>query len=199
MLREMVIDGCDIPEDGTGVDPADGALVRVAEGDQRAFASLYDMLSARAFGLIKRVLVDHAQSEEVLQEVFLEVWQRATSYSPERGSARTWVLTMAHRRSVDRVRAAQASAGRDTRAGLRELHAAPVPVEEHVELLVDGTEAAEALQLLPEVQREPLMLAYFGGYTQQEIAVLLGAPLGTIKTRMRDGLSRLRVTMEGAS
>lgn len=199
MLREMVIDGCDIPEDGTGVDPADGALVRVAEGDQRAFASLYDMLSARAFGLIKRVLVDHAQSEEVLQEVFLEVWQRATSYSPERGSARTWVLTMAHRRSVDRVRAAQASAGRDMRAGLRELHAAPVPVEEHVELLVDGTEAAEALQLLPEVQREPLMLAYFGGYTQQEIAVLLGAPLGTIKTRMRDGLSRLRVTMEGAS
>ncbi|WP_026139490.1 sigma-70 family RNA polymerase sigma factor [Leucobacter salsicius] len=199
MLREMVIDGCDIPEDGTGVDPADGALVRVAEGDQRAFASLYDMLSARAFGLIKRVLVDHAQSEEVLQEVFLEVWQRATSYSPERGSARTWVLTMAHRRSVDRVRAAQASAGRDMRAGLRELYAAPVPVEEHVELLVDGTEAAEALQLLPEVQREPLMLAYFGGYTQQEIAVLLGAPLGTIKTRMRDGLSRLRVTMEGAS
>lgn len=199
MLKEMVIDGCDIPEDGTGVDPADEALVRVAEGDQQAFARLYDMLAARALGLIKRVLVDHAQSEEVLQEVMLEVWQQAATYAPERGSARTWVLTIAHRRAVDRVRAAQASIGRDVRAGLRELRATPEAVEDHVALLVDGTRAAQALHLLPEAQREPLVLAYFGGYTQREIAVLLGAPLGTIKTRMRDGLSRLRVTMEGAS
>lgn len=199
MLRETVIDGCDIPEDGTGIDPADAALMRVAVGDQGAFARLYDMLATRTLGLIKRVLIDHAQSEEVLQEVMLEVWQQAAAYAPERGSARTWVLTIAHRRAVDRVRASQASIGRDVRAGLRELHAPAAPVDEHVALLVDGTRAAQALQLLPEAQREPLVLAYFGGYTQREIAVLLGAPLGTIKTRMRDGLSRLRVTMEGAS
>lgn len=199
MLKEMVIDGCEIPEDGTGADPADQALVRVAQGDQRAFATLYDMLSSRALGLIKRVLVDHAQSEEVLQEVFLEVWQQAASFKPDRGSARSWVLTFAHRRAVDRVRAAQASVGRDERAGLRELHTPSAPVDEHVELLVDGTRATVALQDLPEVQREPLVLAYFGGYTQREISVLVGAPLGTIKTRMRDGLSRLREAMEVAS
>ena len=199
MLKEMVIDGYEIPEDGTGVDPADEALTHVASGDQRAFAGLYDMLAARVLGLIKRVLVDHAQSEEVLQEVMLEVWQQAAAFAPERGSARTWVLTIAHRRAVDRVRAAQASGGRDMRAGLRELHTASEPVDEHVALLVDGTRAAQALRQLPETQREPLVLAYFGGYTQREIAVLLSAPLGTIKTRMRDGLTRLRVTMEGAS
>lgn len=199
MLKEMVIDGCEIPEDGSGADPADQALVRVATGDQRAFASLYDMLSSRALGLIRRVLVDHAQSEEVLQEVFLEVWQQAASFDPDRGNARSWVLTFAHRRAVDRVRAAQASIERDERAGMRELHTPSAPVDEHVELLVDGTRAALALRDLPEAQREPLVLAYFGGYTQREISVLLGAPLGTIKTRMRDGLSRLRKTMEVAS
>lgn len=199
MLKEMVIDGCDIPEDGTGADPADEALIRVAAGDQRAFAALYNMLSSRTLGLIRRVLVDHAQSEEVLQEVFLEVWQQAGSFDLKRGSARSWVLTFAHRRAVDRVRSSQASIGRDERAGMRELHTPHLPVDEQVELLVDGSRAALALRELPEAQREPLVLAYFGGYTQSEISVLLGAPLGTIKTRMRDGLSRLRQTMEVTS
>lgn len=199
MLKEMVIDGCEIPEDGTGGDPADEALVRAATGDTRAFATLYDMLSSRTLGLIRRVLIDHAQSEEVLQEVFLEVWQQAASFDPARGSARSWVFTFAHRRAVDRVRAGQASQRRDERVGLRELHTKSTPIDEHVELLVDGTRAALALRNLPETQREPLVLAYFGGYTQREISVLLGAPLGTIKTRMRDGLSRLRESMEVTS
>ncbi|MHA3685048.1 ECF RNA polymerase sigma factor SigK [Leucobacter sp. HY1910] len=199
MLKEMVIDGCDIPEDGTAADPADAALARVATGDQRAFAALYDMLSARALGLIRRVLIDHAQSEEVLQEVFLEVWQQARSFDPDRGSARAWVLTFAHRRAVDRVRSAHAAAGRDERAGLRELGTPGQPIDEQVELLVDGAQATEALHALPEAQREPLVLAYFGGYSQSEIAVLLGVPLGTVKTRMRDGLTRLRKTLEVVS
>lgn len=199
MLKEMVIDGCDIPEGGTAADPADVALARVAEGDQRAFAALYDMLSPRALGLIRRVLIDHAQSEEVLQEVFLEVWQQARSFDPDRGSARAWVLTFAHRRAVDRVRSANAAAGRDERAGLRELGTPGQPVDEQVELLVDGAQATEALHTLPEAQREPLVLAYFGGYSQSEIAVLLSVPLGTVKTRMRDGLTRLRKTLEVVS
>ncbi|HEX5859115.1 MAG TPA: sigma factor, partial [Microbacterium sp.] len=116
MLESMVIDGFDVPDDGSGtVDHAGALLERVAAGDRAAFSALYDMLSPRAFGLILRVLVDRSQSEEVLQEVFLEVWQSAARFAPNRGQGRSWVLTIAHRRAVDRVRAAQASTDRDYR------------------------------------------------------------------------------------
>ena len=198
MLVEMVIDGVEIPEDGRGVDPANSALSRAAAGDQSAFAELYDMLSGRVFGLILRVLVDRSQSEEVLQEVFLEVWETAASFDPGRGQARSWVLTIAHRRAVDRVRSAESRTRRDTRVGLQDLHTPVASVEEHVQILVDGSRATRALDTLPEAQRQPIVLAYFGGYSQREIAALVGAPLGTIKTRMRDGLSRLRTEMEVA-
>src|SRR5690242_8841941 len=125
MLVDMVIDGIDVPEDGTeSVDHIGGLLQRVADGDQASFARLYDMLSPRVFGLILRVLVDRAQSEEVLQEVFLEIWQSASRFAPNRGQGRSWVLTIAHRRAVDRVRSAQASTDRDVRAGLRDLDVA---------------------------------------------------------------------------
>ncbi|UOQ59563.1 ECF RNA polymerase sigma factor SigK [Leucobacter rhizosphaerae] len=196
MLMEMVIDGVEISGDADGVDPADAALTRTASGDQSAFAELYDMLSGRVFGLIVRVLVDRSQSEEVLQEVFLEVWQSARSFDGSRGHARSWVLTIAHRRAVDRVRSAEARIRRDTRVGLQEVHTPVSSVEEHVQLLVDGSRATRALDTLPESQRQTIVLAYFGGYSQREIAALLGAPLGTVKTRMRDGLSRLRTEME---
>jgi RNA polymerase sigma-70 factor (ECF subfamily) len=195
MLVEMVIDGIDVPEDGTGSDRAADLLVRIAAGDDRAFGTLYDMLSPRVFGLILRVLVDRAQSEEVLQEVFLEVWQSAGAFAPNRGQGRSWVLTIAHRRAVDRVRSAQAAGDRDVRAGLRELHTTPAGVDEQVELKIESRRVARALGALPDPQREALTLAYFGGYSQSEIAALVGAPLGTIKTRMRDGLSRLRTEM----
>lgn len=196
MLMEMVIDGVKIPGGDGSVDPADVALTRTAAGDQAAFAELYDMLSGRVFGLILRVLVDRSQSEEVLQEVFLEVWESARSFDQDRGHARSWVLTIAHRRAVDRVRSAEARSRRDTRVGLQELHTPVSSVEEHVELLVDGSRATRALETLPESQRQTIVLAYFGGYSQREIAALVGAPLGTVKTRMRDGLSRLRIEME---
>ena len=198
MLMEMVIDGVEIPGDANGVDPADAALARSASGDQAAFAELYDMLSGRVFGLILRVLVDRSQSEEVLQEVFLEVWESARSFDLDRGHARSWVLTIAHRRAVDRVRSAEARTRRDTRVGLQELHTPVSSVEEHVELLVDGSRATRALDVLPESQRQAIVLSYFGGYSQREIAALLGAPPGTGKTRTRDGLSRLRTELEGA-
>lgn len=196
MLVDMVIDGIDVPEDGAEpIDHVGELIQRMASGDQGAFARLYDMLSPRVFGLVLRVLVDRAQSEEVLQEVFLEVWQSAARFAPNRGQGRSWVLTIAHRRAVDRVRSSQASTDRDVRAGFRDLDVAHDGVAEQVELRIEGEKVATALAGLPEVQKEALTLAYYGGYSQSEIAALVGAPLGTIKTRMRDGLSRLRVEM----
>ena len=196
MLVDMVIDGVDVPDDGSApVDPIAELLGRVAGGDQAAFARLYDLLSPRAFGLILRVLVDRAQSEEVLQEVFLEVWQSASRFAPNRGQGRSWVLTIAHRRAVDRVRSSQASSDRDVRAGFRDLDVAHDGVSEQAELRIEGEKVAAAMSSLPDAQREALTLAYYGGYSQSEIAALVGSPLGTIKTRMRDGLSRLRAEM----
>lgn len=195
MLMTMVIDGMDVPEDGPSTDHVAELLQRCADGDHSAFARLYDMLSARVFGLILRVLVDRAQSEEVLQEVFLEVWQSASSFAPKKGQGRSWVLTIAHRRAVDRVRSSQASSDRDVRAGYRDMASQPEGVAEQVELRIEGRRVARALSSLPEAQREAITLAYYGGYSQSEIAALVGAPLGTIKTRMRDGLSRLRTAM----
>lgn len=191
-----MIDGIDVPDDGSvPVDHVGELLVRTASGDQAAFAELYDMLSSRAFGLILRVLVDRSQSEEVLQEVFLEVWQSASRFAPNKGQGRTWVLTIAHRRAVDRVRASQSSTDRDVRAGFRDLGVPHDGVAEEVELRIEGAKVSDALNQLPDAQREALTLAYYGGYSQSEIAALVGAPLGTIKTRMRDGLSRLRTSM----
>ena len=196
MLVDMVIDGVEVPEDGADpVDLVGVLLLQIAQGDQEAFARMYDLLSPRVFGLILRVLVDRSQSEEVLQEVFLEVWQSAGRFAPNRGQGRSWILTIAHRRAVDRVRSAQASTDRDVRVGLRDLDVAHDGVAEQVELKIEGERVAAALSSLPEAQREALTLAYFGGYSQSEIAALVGAPLGTVKTRMRDGLSRLRAEM----
>ena len=192
MLVEMVIDGFDVPEDGATQDAVADLLVRVASGDQAAFAALYDTLSSRVFGLILRVLVNRSQSEEVLQEVFLEIWQSASRFAPNRGQGRA---SIAHRRAVDRVRASQSSADRDVRAGFKDLGVAHDSVAEQVELEIEGGKVVEALSGLPEPQREALVLAYYGGYSQNEIAALVGAPLGTIKTRLRDGLTRLRTAM----
>jgi RNA polymerase sigma-70 factor (ECF subfamily) len=195
MLVGMVIDGMDVPEDGTARDAVADLLVRISSGDQAAFAELYDMLSARVFGLILRVLVNRSQSEEVLQEVFLEIWQSASRFAPNKGQGRTWIMTIAHRRAVDRVRSSQSSSDRDVRAGLRDIGVAHDSVAEQVELSIEGERVVGALAGLPEAQREAIVLAYYGGYSQNEISALLGAPLGTIKTRMRDGLTRLRTAM----
>ena len=192
----MVIDGMDVPDDGCDpVDHVADLLVRTAAGDQSAFAALYDLLAPRVFGLILRVVVDRSQSEEVLQEVFLELWQSASRFAPNKGQGRSWVLTIAHRRAVDRVRSSQSSADRDVRAGMRDLGVPHDGVAEQAELRIEGRKVANAVAELPDVQREAITLAYYGGYSQSEIAALVGAPLGTVKTRMRDGLSRLRAAM----
>lgn len=137
MLIGMVIDGFDVPEDGATQDAVADLIVRVASGDQAAFATLYDLLSSRVFGLILRVLVNRSQSEEVLQEVFLEIWQSASRFAPNRGQGRAWIMTIAHRRAVDRVRASQSSADRDVRAGFKDIGVAHDSVAEQVELGIE--------------------------------------------------------------
>lgn len=196
MLGLMVIDGFEVHEDDPApIDHIGALLVRCADRDQAAFAELYDTLSARVFGLILRVLVNRAQSEEVLQEVFLEVWQSAGGYAPKKGQGRSWILTIAHRRAIDRVRSSQASSDRDTRIGHRDLGVDHDVVAEEVEARADARRVSQALEVLSDVQREAITLAYYGGYSQSEIAALTGAALGTVKTRMRDGLTRLREAM----
>lgn len=168
------------------------ALVRAAAGDQRAFAELYDATAPRVFGLVLRILVDRAQAEEVAQEVYLEAWRRAQRFDPERGAAISWLLQIAHARAVDRVRASQSQRDRDARIGVRDTDVPIDEVAERVETSMESARAKRALAELSPAQREAIELAYFGGLTQTEIAERIGAPLGTVKTRMRDGMRRLR-------
>jgi RNA polymerase sigma-70 factor (ECF subfamily) len=169
--------------------PAD-LLVQVARGDEAAFATLYDELAPRVFGLCRRIVRDPAQAEEVAQEALVEVWRMAGRYDPERGSAASWVLTIAHRRAVDRVRSEQASTDREHRLATEE-----VPYDEVVEQAtarLERQQVRRCLDRLTDLQREAITLAYYRGYSYREVADLLGAGLPTVKTRMRDGLIRLR-------
>ena len=130
---------------------------------------MYDATAARVHGLVLRVIRDPAQAEEVTQETFLEAWRTASRFDPDRGSALSWLLTLAHRRAVDRVRSAEAAATK-----------------------IEAQRVRQAMGTLTDVQREALELAYFGGYTHTEVATMLDLPVGTAKTRIRDGLIRLR-------
>jgi RNA polymerase sigma-70 factor, ECF subfamily len=173
----------------------DTLLAKVAQGDQQAFAALYDATARRVFGLVRRLLVDAAQSEEVTQDVYLEIWQTATRYEPSRGSATTWMLTLAHRRAVDRVRSSQASRDRDSRIGIRDFAIEYDSVSESVEIHLEGERVKRAMAKLTELQRQAVTLAYFKGYSHSEVAALLQVPIGTVKTRLRDGMIRLRDEM----
>lgn len=170
----------------------DELVLRSGQGDNGAFAALYDALSAAVFGLARRVVRDPAQAEEVTQEVFLDVWRSAPRFDRERGSARSWVLTIAHRRAVDRVRSAQASTDRELRAAQRTGSRDFDEVVETVEGRLEAQAVRRCLQALTEIQREAVDLAYYGGHTYAQVATLLSLPLGTVKTRLRDGLIRLR-------
>jgi RNA polymerase sigma-70 factor, ECF subfamily len=183
------VDGTD---GATGEAPLEDLLARVAAGDHAAFAALYDRTAPRLFGLVKRLLRDHAQSEEVTQEVYLEVWQSASRYDPSKGGAVAWMLTMAHRRAVDRVRSSQASRDRDTKVGIRDYAREFDSVAERVEVDLESARVKQAMQRLTELQREAVTLAYFGGFSHSEVAARLHIPIGTVKTRLRDGMIRLR-------
>jgi RNA polymerase sigma-70 factor (ECF subfamily) len=174
------------------IDPPglDDLLRLVARGDEAAFTALYDRLAPRVYGLAQRIVRDPAQAEEVAQEALVDVWRTAGRYDPARGSAVSWVLTIAHRRAVDRVRAEQATADRTRRAAVSE-----VAFDEVVEAATarfEQQQVRRCMSSLTELQREAVNLAYYRGYTYREVAELLGTALPTVKTRMRDALIRLR-------
>ncbi|MFI1599304.1 ECF RNA polymerase sigma factor SigK [Streptomyces venezuelae] len=182
---------------GTGEQmKADELLTRVAEGDQEAFEELYGLVSAQVFGLVRRVLRDHAQSEEVTQEVLVELWRSAPRFDPARGRALPWILTLAHRRAVDRVRSVRAAIEREARAARRGEGPAFDQVAEAVEAGLEREWVRGCLGSLTDLQRQAVVLAYYDGCTYREVAHRLSVPLGTVKTRMRDGLLRLRDCLE---
>ncbi|MEU3827275.1 sigma-70 family RNA polymerase sigma factor [Streptomyces sp. SID161] len=178
---------------------ADDLLVLVADGDQRAFEELYAVVSGPLYGLVRRVVRDPAQSEEVAQEVLLELWRSAARFDPRRGSALSWILTLAHRRAVDRVRSARAAGEREQREALRAGEPAFDQVAEEVEAGLEREWVRRCLTRLTTLQRQSVTLAYYDGYTYREVAERLSLPLGTVKTRMRDGLTRLRQCLGGAA
>jgi RNA polymerase sigma-70 factor, ECF subfamily len=179
-----------VPSPGRGEQDLDRLLRRVARGDQAAFERVYDQLARPVYGVIRRVLRDPAQSEEVTQEVLLEVWRTASRFDSGQGSAATWVLTIAHRRAIDRVRSATAAAEREQRTA--DLPSPRDEVVDAVEARLDRERVQRCLGSLTEIQRESITLAYYGGYTYRQVAALLGVTLAAIKTRIRDGLIRMR-------
>ena len=182
--------GAQPAESGAGPDGLAVLIGRTARGDAAAFEELYDQVAAPVFGIALRVIRDPAQSEEVAQEVLLEVWRTASRFDHIRGSAMAWVMTLAHRRAVDRVRSVHREAERERRTA-----ASDIPfdtVAEAVETTLDQERVRRCLGALTELQRESVSLAYYGGYTYSQVADLLGVAVGTVKTRMRDALIRLR-------
>lgn len=170
----------------------DDLLRAVARGDEAAFGRLYDLVIARVYGLARRVLRDPAQAEEVAQEIMVEVWRTASRFDPTRGTATAWILTIAHRRSVDRVRSEQAGTDRERRMAPEATQTGPDDVADEAHARLERQQVRRCLGGLTSLQREAITLAYYGGYTYREVAQLLNAALPTIKTRMRDGLIRLR-------
>ena len=186
-----MVDPFPLPVSGVSEPTLSDLLVQVACGDENAFAGLYDRMVAPVHGLARRVVRDPARAEEITQEVFLQVWRTASRFQPERGSARSWLLTLAHRRAVDVVRHDQASTNREARydwGGGRDTDV----VDDEVTMRLEHEQVRRCLGSLTELQREAVTLAYYGGYTYGEVSSLLAVNPATIKTRMRDGLIRLR-------
>ncbi len=186
---------------GTGHPTDDGrndltdVMRQVARGDKQAFSALYDALAPLVFGIVLKVVRDRSQSEEVAQEVMIDLWRQAARYRPDAGSVRTWAATIAHRRAVDRVRSVQAATDREHAQAAREHSTAFDEVAEQVETRLESEQVRRCLRGLTELQRQAVTLAYYQGLTYREVAEALRAPLPTIKTRMRDGLIRLRDCM----
>ncbi|MCW2930172.1 MAG: polymerase, sigma-24 subunit, subfamily [Actinomycetia bacterium] len=179
--------------DGSGPALA-GLITQVARGNHAAFEAIYDQLAGPVYGLVLKVLRDPAQSEEVAQEAMLDVWRTASRFDAARGSAVAWVMTIAHRRAVDRVRTENASTAREQK--LAPGPASDGDVAELVETALDRQRVRRCLGNLTTLQAEAVKLAYYGGYTYSQVAELLGVALGTVKTRIRDGLVRMRDCME---
>lgn len=182
-----------VPDAAAGrPESSEDLLLRVARGDENAFSQLYDRVAPTVWGVARRVLRDSALAEDVTQEVLVEVWRKASKFDPQRGSALAWVTTLAHRRAVDRVRSEHATARREQLVSDRSVPAPYDEVSEQVGLRLERQQVRRCINTLTALQRESVLLAFYRGYTYPEVATLLDVPLGTVKTRMRDGLIRLR-------
>jgi RNA polymerase sigma-70 factor (ECF subfamily) len=185
------------PADPPEVGERAGQLLRAAgRGDQSAFGELFDELAPVVHGVVLRVVRDPSMAEEVTQEVFVELWRLAARFDGTKGSARSWAATLAHRRAIDRVRSEQKSRDRQDREAAKVAPDHDVVVAA-VESSMDTLRVRKAMDRLSELQREAVELAYYGGHTYREVAVLLGVPEGTVKARIRDGLIRLRDELGG--
>jgi RNA polymerase sigma-70 factor (ECF subfamily) len=176
-------------------DDVDALLRRVARGESKAFESLYDVMCASVYGVARRVVRDPSRAEDVTQDAFLDIWRKAPGFDAGRGSAKTWIMTIAHRRAVDAVRRNESAKKYDRATTVQD-----VSNDEPADAVIKGQEHSAVrgcLDTLTQLQLESVRLAYFNGYTYSEVATLLGKPLPTIKTRMRDGLTRLRDCLEG--
>ncbi|HEV7854524.1 MAG TPA: sigma-70 family RNA polymerase sigma factor [Mycobacterium sp.] len=170
----------------------DALLRQVAQRDADAFATFYDLTRARVFGLVVRVLRDPGYSEETTQDVYLQVWRSAANYDPAAGSPLAWLMTVAHRRAVDRVRAEQAATQRESRYGAANVDPPADHVAESVIHLDERRQVTDCLGSLTDVQRECIQLAYYDGLTYVQVSERLSANLATIKSRMRDAIRGLR-------
>lgn len=179
-------------------DPCGALLRRAGRGDQSAFGELYDALAPLVYGVVLKVVRDPSHAEEVAQEVFVELWRLAARFDGTKGSARTWAATLAHRRAIDRVRSEQSARDRQDRDASQIVREHDVVAAE-VESTLEQARVRRALEQLSELQREAVELAYFGGHTYREVAVLLDVAEGTVKSRIRDGMIRLRDELGGDS
>lgn len=185
----------DTPSAGDQASPdgLDQWLSRVGSGDLEAFDQVYKAVAGTVFGIASRVLRDPDLAQEVAQEAIVEVWRNAARFDPARGSARAWVATIAHRQAVDRVRAEQATREREAKAAARGSDGSAFDqVAESVAVWLEQQQVRLCLDGLTELQRESVTLAYYGGYTYPQVASTLGVPVGTVKTRLRDALAKLR-------
>ncbi|MCU1433567.1 MAG: polymerase subunit sigma [Pseudarthrobacter sp.] len=172
-----------------------GLLARIAGGDQAAFAEFYQLTSRRVFGMARRVLIDPELSEDTTQEVFLQVWQNAAKFNPEAGSPMSWLMTISHRRAVDKVRSSQSATDREAKYGASSQDVDHDSVSAEVDSRLEAEAVVRCLETLTDTQQESVRLAYYGGLTYREVAEKLNAAVPTIKSRIRDGLIRLKTCL----
>jgi RNA polymerase sigma-70 factor, ECF subfamily len=168
-----------------------------AGGNEVAFAELYDLTLRRVYGTVLRVLRSPEHAEEVTQEVYVDIWRQAPRYAPDKGSVMGWIATMAHRRAVDRVRSVSSETARDERYAYSGQERESDEVWESVAQQNDVERVREALVTLTPIQQQAVQLAYYDGLSQSQISAALQLPIGTVKTRIRDGLRRLAATLGG--
>ncbi len=182
---------------GTDLNRQLGALLeQIADGDRGAFAEFYRLTSRRVFGMARRVLIDLELSEDATQEVYLQVWQNAGSFNAATGSPLAWLMTIAHRRAVDKVRSAQAATDREAKYGANSQEIDHDSVSDEVGSRLEADAVIRCLGTLTETQQESVRLAYYGGLTYREVAERLNSAIPTIKSRIRDGLIRLKTCLE---